>query len=456
MCLLPVGDLLLVLHSHTDHRLALYRLHPSAKPSESRQAAENLYCSSDPELLDYLPYPKEFSTPQDYYLACTFANDSSAVLLHYLKHEEGLGLSGQKDLLYLVELCNNEACVVPLVQGLPGMPPFLLECALFSPDGRMLLTQMWSPACVGGKVTELFPDRTSCMHTYELYRRDDPAKSARQPPQLMVRNVLLARCDIRSLALPAFAPDSSLLAFCVGSLLSVYSPASIKAIAAQAFKNEACHSVQALVFNSAATQLAVCYGDARAMIIFSTKPWQPLETVDPGNLLYWGTFGMFTAQQGSLLVHTDSGQLDLLCELHSGAGCKAQIVVSPDDRFAAVGSGRGRYVQVLCMRSRKLLTKLTLPDLRLPADVAFGVLQGPSLQLAWDASGLALTVTRTWDTRFEARGLDVHAAAFAALLGGTGMVPPNALQRLSQDLQDPSYLPTRTSEVLQVVVFIFA
>ena len=151
----PAGDLLLVLHSHSNHRLALYRLHPSAEPSESQQAAEGLYCSSEPELLDYLPYPKEFSTPQDYYLACTFANDSSAVLLHYLNHEEGLGPAGQNDLLYLVELPNKETFKLPQLQALPDMPPFLLECALFSPDGRLVLTQMWSPACKDAKPSKL-------------------------------------------------------------------------------------------------------------------------------------------------------------------------------------------------------------------------------------------------------------------------------------------------------------
>ena len=306
------------------------------------------------------------------------------------------------------------------------------------------------PSCV--------QDLAGCLHLYELHRRDARAEAAHHPLKHLVRNALLARCDSRSLAPPAFSPDSSLLAMCIGSLLSVYHPTSFEPIAEQAFKHQAWHSVQALVFNPAATLLAVCYGEARATIIFSTKPWHPLEVVDPGDLLYWGDVGMLIGQQGHLLVHTDSGQLELLCELHAGAGSVAQVVVSPDGRFAAVGNGLGRYVQVLCMRSRKLLTKLNLPDLRLPADVDCKAPHEPSLHLAWDASGPALTVTRTWDTRYEAGGFAVHAAAFAAILGGIDKAPPVALQQLSQDSLNPEVSAEikRSSEVLQVVVFRFA
>lgn len=209
------GDLLLVLHSHNEHLLILYELQSSDGPPQGQQPSSLAHANkqiSQPRLLHIFQRPDSlFSKPQEYHLMATFAPDSSALLLHYCSRDQGLGVTKAQDALISVELPSMHQSEIPLVWAKPGMPPFLLEAASFSPDSKLTLVQMWSPACSPAfeGARHLPALLTQCVHFCYLYSRGGSLVARLNPVTSCDKQ--LTACDRRCLAAPAWSPDSQFL-----------------------------------------------------------------------------------------------------------------------------------------------------------------------------------------------------------------------------------------------------
>ena len=462
------GDLLLVLHSHKELDLALYELQSSATPPGSQQPGQDTDIAqqtSQPRLLHIFQRPDSlFNDPQDYYLMATFAPDSKALFLHYCNRDEGLGPDRANDTLLYVELPSMQMFTVPWVVARPGVPPFILESAVFSPDNELTVLQLWSPACIGN--SQLPASQTHCMHFCNLRTRSGKFVAQLYPANEYMASEEVPACDRRCLADPAFSPDGRLLAVGMGCILTVFKPPGTRPVWGLRMGriSPPTEPVQTFVFSHAGDRFAIGWGDCRAILVYDTKTWLPLTLSDSGDWLYSGRSGTLVIQQGNVHAQADpSADLVCLSELPADARHGPATALSPCGTFLAVQDSQCEHVQIFDLRSQQAVGLLSLPKLQLPEPGCYLYQCQPSLLLGWAASGLILTITRTWETTCEATELILLKATLGRLMTAYPTASTKEIAELATRRQQGSPKPSWSSasskkacKVVQVVDFSFA
>ena len=221
--------------------------------------------------------------------------------------------------------------------------------------------------------------------------------------------------------------------------------------------------LQELVFSCTENLLALCYGDCRPSLVFSSKTWLPVMEGETGTLMCAGLSGTLLLQQGNVYAQADpSAALVCLSDLPAVAGQRPATALSPDGTFLAVQDRGCRVVRVFDIRSQQAVSMLILPKLRLPEHGSMFYPSKPSLLLAWAASGLSLTVTRTWATCCEADHLALIEAVMSNIIANNPP-PADLMAESASVLQQAHALPSsarirskKAFKVFQIVEFSFA